>query len=82
VADALRKQNILATSVQRKLSSIEIEIPGLGEVVTPKDVVIYTRQFSTMIDAGLPLVQCLEILGQQCDNKTFAKVIHSVRMDV
>jgi type IV pilus assembly protein PilC len=82
VAEVLRKQNILATSVQRKLSSIQIEIPGMAQRVTPKEVVIYTRQFSTMIDAGLPLVQCLEILGQQSDNKTFSKVINATRMDV
>ena len=78
----LRRQEILATSVQRKLSSISIEIPGMEQKVTPKDVVIYTRQFSTMIDAGLPLVQCLEILSQQTENKTLSRVINDVRMDV
>ncbi len=82
VATLLRKQNILATSVNRKLSSIDIEIPGMGPTVTPKDVVIFTRQFSTMIDAGLPLVQCLEILSQQSDNKMLSKVIGQVRMEV
>ncbi|MDH5525910.1 MAG: type II secretion system F family protein [Nitrospirota bacterium] len=76
----LRKQNILATSIQKKASSIEI--PGMGPVVTEKDVVIYTRQFSTMIDAGLPLVQCLEILGSQCENPALAKVIQATRIDV
>ncbi|MBI5136115.1 MAG: type II secretion system F family protein [Nitrospirae bacterium] len=82
VARTLRKQNILATSIQRKLSAMEIEIPGMGQKVTPKDVVIFTRQFSTMIDAGLPLVQCLEILADQSENKTLSKVINDVRMDV
>lgn len=82
VARTLRKQNILATSIQRKLSAMEIEIPGMGQKVTPKDVVIFTRQFSTMIDAGLPLVQCLEILADQCENKTLSKVINDVRMEV
>lgn len=82
VARVLRKQNILATSIQRKLSAMEIEIPGMGQKVTPKDVVIFTRQFSTMIDAGLPLVQCLEILADQCENKSLAKVVNDVRMEV
>ena len=47
-----------------------------------KDLAIFTRQFSVMIDAGLPLVQCLEILGSQQENKTFAKVLQQTRMDV
>jgi type IV pilus assembly protein PilC len=81
-AAALRKQNVLATSLQRKVSSFSLEIPGLGPTVTPRDVVIFTRQFSTMIDAGLPLVQCLEILAQQTENKTLAKVINETRLEV
>jgi type IV pilus assembly protein PilC len=81
-AAALRKQNVLATSLQRKVSSLNFELPGLGPNVTPRDVVIFTRQFSTMIDAGLPLVQCLEILGQQTENKTLAKVINETRLEV
>ena len=47
-----------------------------------KDLAIFVRQFSVMIDAGLPLVQCLEILGNQQDNKTFAKILQTTRMDV
>jgi type IV pilus assembly protein PilC len=50
--------------------------------VSEKDLVTFTRQFATMIDAGLPLVQCLEILGSQSDNKFFAKIINKVRTDV
>lgn len=50
--------------------------------VTGKDVVIFTRQMSTMIDAGLPLVQCLEILEKQQANPTFKKVLGEIRMDV
>jgi type IV pilus assembly protein PilC len=50
--------------------------------VTGKDIVIFTRQMSTMIDAGLPLVQCLEILEKQQANPTFKKVLGAVRMDV
>src|SRR5262245_58158543 len=60
----------------------EIKIPGFGEKVKPKDVVIFTRQLATMIDAGLPIVQALDILAQQTQNKTFAKSIKSVKVDV
>ena len=48
----------------------------------PKQLAIFVRQFSVMIDAGLPLVQCLEILGTQQDNKTFAKILQQTRLDV
>lgn len=50
--------------------------------VTGKDIVVFTRQLSTMIDAGLPLVQSLEILSKQQDNSTFKKVLGTIRMDV
>jgi len=75
----LRKQNILVTSVQEKAAR---KFPGFGGGVGSKDIVIFTRQFSTMIDAGLPLVQCLEILANQTENKTLAKTIGMVRADV
>jgi type IV pilus assembly protein PilC len=76
----LRRQNILATSVQPKAA--ERKFGGFGGGVGEKDIVIFTRQFSTMIDAGLPLVQCLEILSNQTENKTLAKTISLVRADV
>ncbi|MFQ5508490.1 MAG: type II secretion system F family protein [Leptospirillia bacterium] len=82
VQSQLRKQNVMATSIQRKVSNINIEIPGMGPQVTSKDVVIFTRQFSTMIDAGLPLVQCLDILGNQSENPALAKVINEARLEV
>ncbi|MCH8157444.1 MAG: type II secretion system F family protein, partial [Nitrospinae bacterium] len=50
--------------------------------VTERDIVIFTRTFSTMIDAGLPLVQCLDILGKQADNKTFGGIILTVKGDI
>jgi type IV pilus assembly protein PilC len=78
----LRKQNILVTSIQQKAMSMEINIPGLGGRVKDKDIVVFTRQFSTMIDAGLPLVQCLEILSTQTENKVLAKAIGEVRLEV
>lgn len=61
---------------------MEIKIPGMKQKVTGKDVVIFTRQFATMIDSGLPLVQSLEILSRQHENKAFRKVLTSVKETV
>lgn len=60
----------------------ELKIPGFGEKITPKDVVIFTRQLTTMIDSGLPIVQSLDILAQQAENKTFSKAIKQIKQDV
>jgi type IV pilus assembly protein PilC len=76
----LRRDQILVSSVKEK--GRELALPKLGGGVPAKDLAIFTRQFSVMIDAGLPLVQCLEILGTQQENKTFAKVLQQTRMDV
>jgi len=80
VVAVLRSRMILVTQVKEK--GKEIAFPTLGGGVSEKEIAIFTRQFSVMIDAGLPLVQCLEILGTQQDNKTFAKTILQVRQDV
>lgn len=82
VAAQLRKQQILATSVRQKAKEIEIRIPGFGTGVKDKDIAVFTRQFATMIDAGLPLVQCLEILAAQQPNKIFKKALQDIRTDV
>ncbi|MFN2512581.1 MAG: type II secretion system F family protein [Pyrinomonadaceae bacterium] len=78
----LRKEQVTLTSVKEK--GREIGIPKLGgrKKVKSKSLSIFTRQFSVMIDAGLPLVQCLEILGQQQENKYFQTVLLQVRQDV
>ena len=76
----LRRDQILVSSVKEK--GKEFALPKFGGGVPSKDLAIFTRQFSVMIDAGLPLVQCLEILGSQQENKTFAKVLQQTRMDV
>jgi type IV pilus assembly protein PilC len=76
----LRREQILVTSVKEK--GKEIALPKFGTGISHKDVAIFVRQFSVMIDAGLPLVQCLEILGGQQDNPNFAKVLIQVRQDV
>ena len=60
----------------------EIRIPGLGERVTQRDVVIFTRQLATMIDAGLPIVQALDLLARQTENKTFSGVIATLKNEV
>lgn len=60
----------------------ELKIPGFGEKITQKDVVIFTRQLTTMIDSGLPIVQSLDILAQQAENKTFSRAIKQIKQDV
>ena len=77
---ALRKQQIIVTAVSEK--GKEFALPKMGGGISSKEIAIFTRQFSVMIDAGLPLVQCLEILGSQQDNRTFQKILFSVRQSV
>jgi type IV pilus assembly protein PilC len=76
----LRREQILVSSVKEK--GKELALPKFGAGVPAKQLAIFVRQFSVMIDAGLPLVQCLEILGGQQENKTFAKILQQTRMDV
>src|SRR5215510_2476127 len=78
----LRQRQILVTSIRPKPKDLQIKIPGLGSKITEREVVIFTRQFATMIEAGLPLVQCLDILARQTENKEFARVIGQVKTDV
>jgi type IV pilus assembly protein PilC len=78
----LHKEQVILTSVREK--GRELGIPKLGgrKKVKSKELSIFTRQFSVMIDAGLPLVQCLDILAQQQDNKYFQNILMQVRQDV
>ena len=69
------------TKVRRRLGDMELKLPAMGGV-TSKDILVFTRQFSVMIDAGLPLVQALEILGTQADNAAFRKVLLAVKSRV
>ena len=80
VIAALRRQQIVVTAVKEK--GKEIAVPKFGGKVPPQMVAVFTRQFSVMIDAGLPLVQCLEILGSQQEHKGFKKALIQVRQDV
>jgi type IV pilus assembly protein PilC len=77
---ALRKQQIIVTAVTEK--GKEFALPTLRGRIKPKEIAVFTRQFSVMIDAGLPLVQCLEILGTQQENKGFRQILLQVRQDV
>ncbi len=80
----LRREQVTILSVQEKGRDTAIALPKLaGGSVSSKELAIFTRQFSVMIDAGLPLVQCLEILASQQDkNKYFKQVLTQVRTDV
>lgn len=76
----LRQRQINVSSVKEQ--GREFKLPKIGGGVSAKDLAIFTRQFSVMIDAGLPLIQALEILGSQQKNKNFAAAIASVRGEV
>ncbi|HXI10485.1 MAG TPA: type II secretion system F family protein, partial [Thermodesulfobacteriota bacterium] len=82
---ALRRQQIIPASINEKKEGFSLaalsEIKFGGGVKT-KDIVIFSRQFATMIDAGLPLVQCLDILASQQENATFKKVLTEVKSSV
>ncbi|MEA2344506.1 MAG: type pilus assembly protein PilC [Thermoanaerobaculia bacterium] len=78
--EILRRQRIEAPSIREK--GKEIAFPKFGGGVPPQLIAIFTRQFSVMIDAGLPLVQCLEILAGQQENKTFKRALIQIRQDV
>jgi type IV pilus assembly protein PilC len=73
----LKRQQITASKMSEK--GREFNVPTFGGGIEAKELAIFTRQFSVMIDAGLPLVQCLEILAGQQENKTFQKVLINTR---
>jgi type IV pilus assembly protein PilC len=80
VAAMLRRENINVSKLSEK--GKEFSVPTFGTGVDSKELAIFTRQFSVMIDAGLPLVQCLEILAGQQENKSFQKILNGVRSSV
>ena len=77
---SLRRQNIVVTGIRER--GKEISLSKMGRKVPPKTLAVFTRQFSVMIDAGLPLVQCLEILANQQEHKSFQRILLQVRQDV
>ena len=82
VRTLLRRQGFKSIDVRKKPKDLAEYIPFLAGRVKEKDVVVFCRIFSTMINAGLPLIQCLDLLGQQEQNKAFAKIIRSVKEDI
>ena len=80
LTSVLRREQINVAKVSEK--GKEFAFPTFGSGVDSKELAVFTRQFSVMIDAGLPLVQCLEILAGQQENKTFQKVLSGVRSSV
>ena len=82
VLSALRKKRIIITSVREKPKGFKMSVPGMGAGVTTRDLAIFTRQFATMINAGLPLVQCLDILSKQTENVAFRQIISGVTREV
>ena len=79
VNQRLRAQQLQPTKVKKKAREFNIQI---GSGVSPKDLVTFTRLFATMIDAGLPIVQCLDILQGQTDNKIFANILRDIKSSV
>jgi type IV pilus assembly protein PilC len=83
---ALRREQILVTRINpakvREDTAARRKTGSTGKKVSAKNLAVFTRQFSVMIDAGLPLVQCLDILGTQEEDKNFAAVILQTRSDV
>jgi type IV pilus assembly protein PilC len=84
VVAALRREQVLVTQINpvKEKAAAKTTGPKRARGVNAKNLAVFTRQFSVMIDAGLPLVQCLEILGTQEEDKNFASVILATRGDV
>ena len=81
VVGFLRKQKLIPVKIEEKKASLDINLT-FGTGIKTRDIVIFTRQFATMINSGLPLVQSLDILHRQSENKALAKVIEKVQHDV
>src|SRR5436305_2021494 len=81
VQQRLRAMALANVKIKKKPMQLSFKLPGIGGI-SQKDIVIFTRQFATMIDAGLPLVQCLDILGTQLDNLAFREVLTKVKIKV
>ena len=82
VRGQLRRQGYKSITVSKKPKDLLEYIPFLQKKVSEKEVVVFARIFATMINAGLPLIQCLDLLAKQEQNKSFAKVINSIKEDI
>jgi type IV pilus assembly protein PilC len=79
--NTLRKRKIIITTIREKPKEIKLSF-GPGKRITTRDLGVFTRQFATMINAGLPMVQCLDILSSQMDKPAFKKIVSDVMYDV
>jgi len=77
----LRKRKIIITTIREKPKEINMSF-GFKNRITTRDLGVFTRQFATMINAGLPMVQCLDILSSQMDKPLFKKIVSDVMYDV
>jgi type IV pilus assembly protein PilC len=82
VRGLLRRQGFKTIEVKKKPKDLDEYLPFLKARIKEKNVVVFCRIFSTMINAGLPLIQCLDLLAQQEQNKAFSKIIRSVKEDI
>src|SRR5499426_3213723 len=82
----LRTQRIqpITSKIKEKGKGLDrdLTVPGFSASVKARDVVVFTRQFATMINAGLPILQCLQILAAQSESKVFRKIIGEIKDDV
>src|SRR4030066_446871 len=78
----LRRQGFKSLEIKKKPKDLAEYIPFLSGRIKEKSVVVFCRVFSTMINAGLPLIQCLDLLSQQEANKAFAKIIRQIKEDI
>ncbi|MBM4272327.1 MAG: type II secretion system F family protein [Deltaproteobacteria bacterium] len=78
----LRRQGYKSITVKKKPKELSEYLPFLKGKVKEKDIVVFSRIFATMINAGLPLIQCLDLLATQEQNKTFAKIISTIKEDI
>ncbi len=79
--EQLRKQSVVVTSLEEKVAQEGFSFK-VGGGVSEKDLVVFTRQFGTMINAGLPLIQCLEILSNQSENAALRKSVGAIKVQV
>lgn len=82
VENVLTKRGLVSVSVKDKPKDMFENISFLQAKITPKDIIIFCRMFSTMIDAGLPIIQCLELLYSQAENPTFKRMMKQIKEDV
>ena len=83
VESQLKRYGFTGITIKEDKKRSALKIPGFGGgKIETKDLVVFTRQFATMIDSGLPLVQCLDILASQQENRTFKDILYKIKEDV